>query len=247
MRRLVKYISPKSFDDGLARCNALGKQLVAGSSPRRFLDTGCGDGELTMEFARAARALEVHGIEFVDEQREQGAAKGIAVEKTDLNEKWGYEDETFDLILSSQLIEHLHNSRLYLEECYRCLAPGGRLLVLTENLSSWVNIGALVLGWQPFSATNINGWSLGNPLIWHVDLPKDQELYDRFARSGISSVGHVRVLAYRGLRDLLARVGFMDIEMRTRGYLPLSGATSDFLCDLDRRHGNFIVAFCRKL
>ncbi|MCE5250801.1 class I SAM-dependent methyltransferase [bacterium] len=243
MRKLLKYIAPKSFNDGLYRCNTLGKKLAGGRAVERFLDVGCGDGRLTMEFAEIAQAKELYGIEYVDEFRQEAEKRGIRCSRQDLNGRWDFEDDFFDLILSSQNIEHLHNTRLYLEESYRCLRENGRLIVLTENLASWANIWALVFGWQPFSTTNINGWSAGNPLIWHSDLPRDEEFISTWQDTGVSgTVGHVRVLAYRGLKNLLEKTGFRNVRVFSRGYLPLWGSLSDALCTIDRRHGHFLIA-----
>ena len=242
MRKLLKYIAPKAFNDGLARCNALGKRLVGGRAYPRFLDVGCGDGVLTVEFAAAAGAEEVWGVEFVDTLAVEAGKRGIHCIRQDVNAPWDLPGDHFDLILSSQNIEHVHNTRLYLEECHRCLRTGGRLVVLTENLASWVNIGALVFGWQPFSTTNINGWSAGNPLIWHAGEPRDEAFFSAWQGTGVSgTVGHVRVLAYRGLRDLMVRVGFSEVRIRTKGWLPLWGRLSDMLCAVDRRHGHFLI------
>ncbi len=242
MRKLLKYIAPKSFNDGLARCNALGRKLMGDRRYPRMLDVGCGAGALTMEFAGAAHAEEVWGVEYVDTVAAEAERKGIHCIIQDVNEKWAIPDDRFDLVLSSQNIEHVHNTRLYLEECRRCLAPGGRVVVLTENLASWVNVGALVFGWQPFSTTNINGWSTGNPLIWHAGEPRDEEFYSTWQDTGVSgTVGHVRVLAWRGLRDLMQLVGFRDVRVMSKGYLPLWGGISDILCAVDARHGHFLI------
>ena len=243
MRRLLKIIAPRAFNDGLARCNNLGKKLIAKKEIDKTLDVGCGDGKLTMEFAKIVKPKEVYGIEFVDEFRQRAESKGIKCIKCDLNGKWDYRDGSFDLIISSQNIEHIHNTRLYLEECYRCLKWGGQLMILTENLASWVNIGALVFGWQPFSTTNINGWSLGNPFIWHIYEPKDHKFFKKWQDTGVSGlVGHVRVLAFKGLKNLLEKVGFKNVKVYTKGYLPFQGKLSDFLCYIDRRHGHFLIA-----
>lgn len=243
MRKLLKYIAPKSFEDGLYRCNELGKKLIGRTGIKRFLDIGCGDGALTLEFAETARPKELFGIEFVDEFRLESEKRGIQCFREDLNGQWHFEDGYFDLILSSQNIEHLHNTRLYLEECHRCLKQDGQLIVLTENLASWVNIGALFFGWQPFSTTNINGWSVGNPLIWHKNEPRDEAFMTTWQNTGVSgTVGHVRVLTYSGLKELLETVGFKNVRVFSKGYLPLWGFISDVLCALDKRHGHFLVA-----
>jgi len=246
MRNFLKIIAPKAWGDGLVKTNELGKSLVQMFNVNRMLDVGCGAGELTLEFAEVAASREIHGIEYVEEMKQHAQERGIICTQLDMNSCWPFPDNHFEIILSSQSIEHVHNTRLYLEECYRCLVPGGQLLVLTENLASWVNIGALFFGWQPFSTTNINGWSLGNPLIWHKDIPREEFFgfdLEPYQETGISgTVGHVRVLAYKGLFDLLKKVGFRQVEMHSRGYLPFWGSLSDFFCTIDKRHGNFLIA-----
>ncbi len=100
--------------------------------------------------------------------------------KADLNYKWPVKSEEFDVITSNQSIEHIWNTRLYISEIFRCLKPSGYAVVATENLASWPNILALLAGYQPFSTTNICGYSLGNPLIWHLDEPKNRSFFEKY-------------------------------------------------------------------
>ena len=92
IRKLLKIIAPKSFKDGLTRCNNLGKRLIFKKEIKRFLDIGCGDGKLTMEFAKIAKPEEIYGIELVDECRQEAENKGIKCVKRDLSDKWKFED-----------------------------------------------------------------------------------------------------------------------------------------------------------
>lgn len=43
-------------------------------------------------------------------------------------------DGTFDLILSTQVAEHVPNPDVYFKECYRLLKPGGKLIVSTHGI-----------------------------------------------------------------------------------------------------------------
>jgi SAM-dependent methyltransferase len=47
---------------------------------------------------------------------------------------------TFDLIFAGDLIEHLSNPGLFLANCKKHLAPGGRLLITTPNTFNLFNI-----------------------------------------------------------------------------------------------------------
>jgi SAM-dependent methyltransferase len=44
------------------------------------------------------------------------------------------DDGTFDAVLSTQVLEHVADPAIYLEECRRVLRPGGRLLLSTHGL-----------------------------------------------------------------------------------------------------------------
>jgi SAM-dependent methyltransferase len=43
-------------------------------------------------------------------------------------------DAQFDAVLSTQVLEHVRDPRLYLSECFRVLRPGGRLLLTTHGI-----------------------------------------------------------------------------------------------------------------
>jgi SAM-dependent methyltransferase len=43
-------------------------------------------------------------------------------------------DGGFDLVLSSQVLEHVSDPALYLRECYRMLRPGGQLILSTHGI-----------------------------------------------------------------------------------------------------------------
>jgi SAM-dependent methyltransferase len=44
------------------------------------------------------------------------------------------EDESFDAVVSTQVLEHVDDPALYLSECRRVLRPGGRLLLSTHGM-----------------------------------------------------------------------------------------------------------------
>jgi SAM-dependent methyltransferase len=44
------------------------------------------------------------------------------------------EDESFDTVMSTQVLEHVTDPGLYLSECFRVLRPGGRILLSTHGI-----------------------------------------------------------------------------------------------------------------
>lgn len=199
----------------------------------RFLDLGCDDGERTVEVARAASAHEVHGLEIVEERARLAEARGVDVRIGDLGDRFPYDSAGFDVVCSNQVIEHVRDTDNFVAETHRVLRPGGCAVVSTENLASWHNIGALVMGWQPFSLTNVSGTGLGvgNPVALH----RDEE-------PRLESWQHVRVFAYRGLRELLEAHGFVVEAVAGAGYYPFPS----WLARLDPRHAAFLAVRARR-
>jgi SAM-dependent methyltransferase len=205
--------------------------LAQGSGVTSMLDLGCDAGGRTTWLAERVGATELHGVEIADDRAELARARGIDVTSADLNGPFPYEDERVDLVVSNQVIEHLHDTDSFVREVFRVLRPGGVAVVSTENLASWHNIGSLVLGWQPFSLTNISteAAAVGNPLGVHRGAPG----WDR---------GHLRVLSYRGLRELFELHGFQVEALRGAGYYPLPRR----FARLDPRHAAFLTIKARR-
>jgi SAM-dependent methyltransferase len=99
-------------------------------------------------------------------------------------------------VYAAEVIEHLTDPDLLVDECARVLRPGGKLLLTTPNLHAWYNRLLFPLGIQPiFYETSSRSTAVGSgPLrpFKHDALP----------------VGHLRVFHRRALLDLVGRAGF---------------------------------------
>ena len=194
--------------------------------PESLLDLGCDAGGRTEWIANRVNARTMHGLEIAAERAEIAASRDVSVTVGDLSEPFPYEDRTFDLVVSNQVIEHVVDTDNFVREAHRVLKPGGRAVISTENLASWHNVASLVLGWQPFSLTNVSdaAMAVGNPLGVH--------------RGEVGEVrGHLRVFAYRGLRELFGLHGFSVTDVLGAGYYPLPSK----FARLDPRHAAFIT------
>ena len=107
-------------------------ELVAGLETRgtRALDVSCRNGEVMR--ALAARGFEVRGTRF---ERGLPPIEGTPIEEgVDLTRGLPYPDESFDLVVLTEVIEHLENHRAALGEVARVLRPGGHLILTTPNI-----------------------------------------------------------------------------------------------------------------
>jgi SAM-dependent methyltransferase len=106
--------------------------LTAGIDPRGLsaLDVSCRHGEVLTALAR--RGFAVRGTNF---ERDLPPLDGIVVDAgVDLTCGLPYPDASFDLVVMTEVIEHLDNHRAAIGELARVLKPGGHLILTTPNV-----------------------------------------------------------------------------------------------------------------
>lgn len=195
----------------------------------KILDLGCDDGVWTPRVANKIETDNIHGVELIKDRAKEAEQNNIKVKISDLNEKFPYRSNTFDVIHSNQVIEHLSDTDNFMSEIYRLLKPKGYAIISTENLASWHNIFALLFGFTPFSLTNISEKTaaLGNPFAPH----DREEFWER------NTWQHQRIFTTKGLKHLSELHGFKNIQILTSGYYPLG----NMFAKLDPSHSAFIT------
>src|SRR5262245_36172751 len=98
----------------------------------RMLDLGCGDGQWTLEIARRVGTTDIHGVEILERRAAEARKRGVAAVVADLSEPlYAFEDASFDVVHSNQVIEHIRDTDGFTREIRRLLRPDGYVLLST--------------------------------------------------------------------------------------------------------------------
>ena len=105
-----------------------------GNRPLRVLDVGCGAGP-GLRFLETCGQRSV-GVDLVLYPLEEARrlVPGAGLVQADVGGALPFADSSFDLLLLSEIVEHLPDEQPLLRECRRVLRGGGRVVVTTPNL-----------------------------------------------------------------------------------------------------------------
>lgn len=201
-------------------------EAVGVSLGGRALDCGCGGGGMPLSLAE--HVDESVGIDPFDRFGDAGAR--LARERGARNLRFvradgmalPFRSGTFDLVLSHAVIEHVPDPLLYLQECRRVMAKGGRLYLSTAPYLSFAGahlprlLVPVPLHWV-FGRTvafRTFRW-LARRAPWTLREPAHENSFIRDARRGIVKqddlLENVRV---RRLRGLIEQAGLLVIHER---------------------------------
>lgn len=101
----------------------------------KILDVGCGYG-FFLEVARE-RGWEIQGVEFSEPAAAHCREENIPVHTGEINSA-RFAPESFDVIVSLEVIEHLNNPLEYLRKNFELLRKGGAMYVSTPNFNAYL-------------------------------------------------------------------------------------------------------------
>jgi 2-polyprenyl-3-methyl-5-hydroxy-6-metoxy-1,4-benzoquinol methylase len=158
----------------------------------RVLDVGCGNGYTCGQFL--AKGCEVTGIDLslsgieIARRSHPGARFEVMGADNHILENLGV--EAFDLIVSTEVVEHLYAPRPYVNGVFSALKSGGRFICTTPYHGYLKNLAiALTDGWDK-----------------HWD-----PLWDG---------GHIKLWSKATIWRLLSEAGFENMQFRGAGRLP---------------------------
>ena len=190
----------------------------------RVLDAGCGGGGMPLSIAEEAR--QVVGIDPINRFGDAGVR--LARDRSLGNLQFALADGmalpfatgAFDLVLSHAVIEHVANATLYLRECARVLARGGRVYLSTSPYLSFAGAHLprlklpiplhLILGRRIAFATFV---FLARHAAWLLKEPANENSFIKLARRG--EIKHDDLLEHvtvSSLRSQIAAAGLAIVR-----------------------------------
>ena len=112
----------------------------------RVLDLGCGDGAL-LAHLQAERGCTGYGIEYDDANVLACVRRGVNVLQLNLEDGLAiFEDNSFDVVLQIDTLQHLRNAEVMLRETARIGKQG---VVAFPNFAHWPNRLSILQGRMP--------------------------------------------------------------------------------------------------
>jgi methionine biosynthesis protein MetW len=114
------------------------------------IDYGCGDGRrIGTWLSHAARSYV--GVDVSEPAVEMAREQGLKAQVIAAERPLPFADGSFDLAVSSEVLEHLFEPQLALAELFRVLRPGGIVFVTVPNVAYWRRrLDLVLLGrWNP--------------------------------------------------------------------------------------------------
>ena len=192
------------FPDGNGPRDRKAEKPLAGL---RIVDLGCGGGLLCEPLARLG--AQVTGVDPAEENiaaaRRHAGAEGIDVDYRALTvETLAKSGETFDIVLSMEVLEHVADVEGFLRAAAALVRPGGLLAVATLNRTLKSYALAIV------GAEFVLRWVEPGTHDWTKFL-RPNELLKPLEASGLSEIDRAGV-AYHPVRDEWRLSGDMDVN-----------------------------------
>ena len=119
------------------------------TSNLKILDAGCGEGHLIDLLHKKNNTNTYHGIDITESALEQAKKRCPYSNLTVGNlEKTQFQPNFFDIIICTEVLEHIYNYQNIITELKRILKPQGTLIITFPNEKLWT-IARFLLGRRP--------------------------------------------------------------------------------------------------
>ncbi|MEJ2391914.1 MAG: class I SAM-dependent methyltransferase [Gammaproteobacteria bacterium] len=101
----------------------------------KILELGPGKGMLVKGLLEAGFT----NVEAMDMHPENFTIKNVKCHRGNLSEKLPFDDETYDLVVAAEAIEHLENQYNFASECARITKLYGNVMITTPNITNFAS------------------------------------------------------------------------------------------------------------
>jgi SAM-dependent methyltransferase len=153
-------------------------------------------------------------------------------------EKWNLKDNSIDVVVGSQCLEHIPDTDHVISEAHRVLKPGGLLLLTVPNQAALAYILMMLFTINPpMNMVSDKYYGLGNVL--------STRRWEKSAEYETKGHGHLRLFATRAMNDLLRIYGFKVISNHGGTWgIPFAGK---FLAKIFPYYGLFTIVLAKKV
>ena len=120
------YVSSDRISKALKIKKILADEIKTNLKDLSVLDIGTGNGEIARYLS--TQCSELISIDIEDNRKEKKEFRFLIS-----NESLPFKDNSFDIIISNHVIEHVSNNKLHLNEIYRVLKKNGIVYLATPN------------------------------------------------------------------------------------------------------------------
>lgn len=160
------------------------------NKPLNVLDIGCGNGKLGELIKNKFTDVNITGIDISSDALALAKKKGLNTIRQDIEDtKLKVNNKSFNLIICTDVLEHVCSNYALLKEIHRALDDNGELIVTVPNVNAWYNRILCLAGKLP----------------GHLESTEADVQVTPFVREAI---GHVRAFNKDAIIKLLEYSGF---------------------------------------
>lgn len=143
---MKEYFPEKGVDRNQLTRRERCLEMLGSVSRKRILDVGCGAGFISRKLVEKN---EVYGVDISPEPLKYAAKMGIKTKQYDIQKGLPFESGFFDIVLATEVLEHVFDTDALLSEIRRVLKEGGILILSVPNVCCLASRVMVVLGRLP--------------------------------------------------------------------------------------------------
>jgi ubiquinone/menaquinone biosynthesis C-methylase UbiE len=243
LRRYLRSLYQRTMHKAYGK--ATDEIVRALQSGGQVLDCGAGSGWMYPLLSEqvALSPSDYFGIDWDEASVNAGQRRGLNIVRADLNDGIPFEPNRFNCVYAVSVLEHLLNGCRFLRECHRVLHPGGTLVLLTPNISTYFTAALILMGKMPSSGPHPDSKALlkGEEV---VKVSSDELQPDVERATPVHR--HLVVFSYRVLRRYLSMIGLEEIRGYGFGLYPAPNVLQPLLERIDPWHCHQMVFVASK-